>query len=145
MRYRIFPAADGACARFSAAHAGAGSPLDVAGVVFAGAGMGFIPVGYPTAPVVIQRCQLGIGGVIAAGAGIVGAPALFRAGGGFDLVMRQIVVARIDGQLLIGGVIADPAIADLVGLPAGLSAGGRFAIVGNQRMAVIRCPFVGGK
>ena len=47
--------------------------------------------------------------------------------------MLQVVIIRIDGQLLIGGVIA--VLAGLIGLPADLGAGGRFAIVGDQRMA----------
>ena len=59
--------------------------------------MGFVSIGYPIVPVVIQRVRFLIGGVIAAGAGIIGAPALFRAGGGFHLFMAlQIMVVRIN-------------------------------------------------
>ena len=141
---RIFALADGACARLPAAHAGTGFRLGVAGVVFAGAGVGAIAVGYPF-PVVIQRVQTLIRGVIAALAlaGIVGAPALFRAGSGLGLMMLQVVVIRVDGQLLIGGVIA--ALAGIVGAPALFGAGGRFAIVGDQRMAAMRYPIVRGR
>ena len=61
-------------------------------------GCGFcFQLGRPIVPVVIQCVHFLIGYVIAAGAGIVGAPALFRAGGGFHLVMTlQIVVVRIE-------------------------------------------------
>ena len=59
---RIFAFADGAGAHFPAAQAGAGFRLGVAGVIFAGAGMGAVAVGYPF-PVVIQRVQFLIGGV----------------------------------------------------------------------------------
>lgn len=97
MLHRICSAADGACARIPAAHAGAGFRFGVAGIALAGAGMGFVSIGYPIVPVVIQRVRFLIGGVIAAGAGIIGAPALFRAGGGFHLFMAlQIMVVRIN-------------------------------------------------
>ena len=93
---RIFAFADGACACIPAAHAGTGFRLGVAGIALAGAGVGFVSIGHPIVPVVIQCVHFLIGYVIAAGAGIVGAPALFRAGGGFHLVMTlQIVVVRI--------------------------------------------------
>ena len=97
MLLRICSAADGACARIPAAHAGAGFRFGVAGIALAGAGVGFVSIGRPIVPVVIQRVRFLIGGVIAAGAGIVGAPALFRAGGGFHLFMAlQIMVVRIN-------------------------------------------------
>ena len=57
--------------------------------------------------------------------------------------MLQVVVIRVDGQLLIGGVIA--ALAGIVGAPALFRAGGRFAIVGDQRMAAMRYPIVRGR
>ena len=97
----IFAVANGACACLPAVHAGAGLRLGVAGVVFAGAGVGAVAVGRPIVPVVIQCVHFLIGGVIAALAGIVSAPALFRAGSGLALVMLQVVVVRIDGQLLM--------------------------------------------
>lgn len=88
MLLRICSAADGACARIPAAHAGAGFRFGVAGIALAGAGVGFVSIGRPIVPVVIQRVRFLIGGVIAAGAGIVGAPALFRAGGAFTSSWR---------------------------------------------------------
>ena len=93
---RIFAFADGARARFPAAQAGAGFRLGVTGVVFAGAGMGAVAVGYPF-PVVIQRVQFLIGGVNAplALAGFVGYPAKPGAGGGFCIMIIQIMVIRI--------------------------------------------------
>ena len=137
----IFAVANGACARFSAVHAGAGLRPGVAGVVFAGAGVGAVAVGRPIVPVVIQCVHFLIGGIIAALAGVVGFPANLGAGGSLGLVMRQVVVVRIDGQLLIGGVIA--AFAGLIGLPARLCAGGLFAIVEVRQMAAIRYQIVG--
>ena len=139
VRYRIFPAADGACARFAAAHAGAGSLLDVAGVVFTGTGMSFIPVGYPIAPIVIQRRQLRIGGVVAARAGVVGPPAGLGAGGSLRGMGDRVVSQR--RQLRIGGVVA--AGAGIVGLPAGLGAGSGLAGMGNRVMSQRRQLLIG--
>ena len=117
MLRRIFSAAGVARARIPAAHAGAGFRFGVAGIALAGAGVGFVSIGRPIVPVVIQRVRFLIGGVITAGAGIVGAPALFRAGGGFHLFMAlQIVVVRIDiaafksARRLVAAVGTDPVI-----------------------------------
>lgn len=51
---RIFAVANGACACLPAANAGTGFRLGVVGVVFAGAGVGAVTVGYPF-PVVVVR------------------------------------------------------------------------------------------
>ena len=66
------------------------------------------------------RGLLHIGGVIAAGAGIVGVPADGRAGGGLCVVTHTVMALR--GLLHIGGVIA--AGAGLVSVPADGGAGG---------------------
>ena len=129
---RIFSAAGVARARFAAAHAGAGFRLGVAGVVFAGKGMGFIPVRDVNAPVVIQRLQLRIGAVVAAGTGVVGVPALFRAGGGLRGMVEQVVSQR--RQLRISAVVA--AGAGVVGVPADLGTGSRLGLVVDQVVVV---------
>ena len=94
---RIFSLADGAYARLPAGHAGTVFRLGMAGVVFAGAGVGAIAVGYPF-PVVIQRVQTLIRGVIAALAlaDFVGFPARLGAGGRFGIVIIQVMIVRID-------------------------------------------------
>ena len=55
MLHRIFSTTDGAYARIPAAHAGAGFRFGVAGIALAGAGVGFISVGRPSAPVMTQQ------------------------------------------------------------------------------------------
>ena len=85
--------------------------------------------------------QFHIGTVVAAGAGIVGIPADFRAGRSFRFVMHQIVVIRIDGQFHIGTVVA--AGAGIVGLPAGLGAGSGLAGMGNRVMSQRRQLLIG--
>ena len=89
----IFAVANGACACLPAVHAGAGLRLGVAGVVFAGAGVGAVAVGRPIVPVVIQCVQSLIRSVIAALtlAGFVGFPARLGAGGSFGIVIIQIL------------------------------------------------------
>ena len=110
----------------------------MAGVIFAGKGMGFIPVRYVIAPVVSQRVQLRIGGVVAAGAGIVGLPAGLGAGGSLCVMGNRVVSQRV--QLCIGGVVA--AGAGVVGLPAGLDAGGSLCGMGNRVMSQRRQLFI---
>ena len=81
--------------------------------------------------IVAQRSLLRIGGVIAAGAGLVGAPADFGAGRGLGGVVQQIVA---QGSLLrIGGVVA--AGAGHVGIPAGFGAAGGLCGVAYQIVA----------
>lgn len=93
----IFAVANGACACLPAVHAGAGLRLGVAGVVFAGAGVGAVAVGRPIVPVVIQCVQSLIRSVIAALtlAGFVGFPARLGAGGSFGIVIIQIMIVHI--------------------------------------------------
>ena len=50
----IFAVANGACACLPAVHAGAGLRLGVAGVVFAGAGVGAVAVGGPVSPGMVE-------------------------------------------------------------------------------------------
>ena len=71
-----------------------------------------------------QRGQLHIGGVAAAGAGIVGFPAGLRAGSGLGGVMGQAMAGG--GNFRVGGVAAPLARAGFIGFPAGLGAGGGF-------------------
>ena len=104
----------------------------MAGVVFAGKGMGFIPVRYVIAPVVSQRVQLGIGGVIAAGAGVVGLPAGLDAGGSLCGMGNRVVSQR--RQLFISAVVA--AGAGVVGVPADLGTGSRLGLVVDQVVIV---------
>ena len=73
----------------------------------------------------IQRGQLCAGGMVAAGAGFVGVPADFRTGGGFCIVLLQIMIQR--GQLCAGGMVA--AGAGIVSIPALFRTGGRFCCV----------------
>ena len=78
--------------------------------------------------IVFQCRQFHLGGVIAAGAGIVFIPANFGAGGGFGIVVYQIVFQR--RQFHLGGVVA--AGAGIVFVPADFGAGGRLRIVMYQ-------------
>ena len=78
--------------------------------------------------IVFQRRELHLGGVVAAGAGIVFIPANFGAGGRFGVVMHQLVFQRREFHL--GGVVA--AGAGIVFLPANLGAGGGFGVVMHQ-------------
>ena len=81
-----------------------------------------------------------LGGIIAAGAGIVFIPANFGAGGRLRVVVHQIVFQR--RQLHLGGVIT--AGAGIVFLPAGLGAGGRFGVVVHQLVFQRRDFHLGG-
>ena len=78
--------------------------------------------------IVMPQCgQLHIGGVVAAGAGIVGFPANFHAGSGLRGVVGQAMAGS--GNFRVGGVAAALALAGFIGIPAGLGAGGGFGCV----------------
>ena len=81
----------------------------------------------------IMLCrQLHIGGIVAAGAGFVSVPALFRTGRSFCCVLLQIMVQR--GLLCIGGIVA--VFAGIVGVPALFRTGRGFCCVLHQSMVI---------
>ena len=82
--------------------------------------------------IMVQRGYLFAGGIIAAGAGFVSIPTLFRTGGGFCCVLLQIMVQR--GQLFAGGIVA--AGAGVVSIPADFRTGGGFCCMLLQSMVV---------
>ena len=79
-----------------------------------------------------QRGKLHIGGIVAAGAGVVGLPADLGAGGRLGGVMGQAVSTV--GQLHIGGVVA--AGAGIIGLPSDFRAGRGLGLVVDQVVVV---------
>ena len=81
--------------------------------------------------IMVQRGQLRIGGMVAAGAGFVSVPTLFRTGGGFCCVLLQIMLC---GQLFAGGIAA--ADAAVVSVPADFRTGGGFCSVVHQIMVI---------
>ena len=83
---------------------------------------------------VFQRRQFHLGGVIAAGAGIVFIPANFGAGGCLGVVMHQLVFQRRDFHL--GGVSAALTLAGVIFIPANFGAGGRLCVVVHQVVVV---------
>ena len=95
----------------------------------------------------VQCGQLRIGGVVAAGTGVVSIPADFRTGRGFCCVLLQIMVQC--GQLLIGGGIVTTG-AGFVSVPADFRTAGGFCIVMHQIViiwvffAVFRAAFFAG-
>ena len=82
----------------------------------------------------IQRGQLCAGGIVAAGAGFVSVPALFRTGRGFCFVLLQIMIQR--GPHMISGIVAAGAGAAFVSIPAGFRTGGGFCCALLQSMVV---------
>ena len=82
--------------------------------------------------VVVQRGLLRIGGVVAAGAGLIGVPADFGAAGRLRIVRHVVVVQR--GLLHVGGVVA--AGAGFVGVPADMEAGRGLRVVGFEGVGV---------
>ena len=78
----------------------------------------------------VQRGDFLISGIVAAGAGFVGVPALFRAGGGLRVMTHQIMVQR--GDFLISGIVA--AGAGVVSIPALFRAGGGLRVMMHQVM-----------
>ena len=82
---------------------------------------------------VMSQCrQLGISGVVAAGAGVVILPADFGAGRGFSVMVNRFMLKRL--QLRIGGVVA--AGAGIVILPADFGAGCSFTGMVDQVVVV---------
>ena len=75
-----------------------------------------------------QRGLLHVGGVVAAGAGVVGVPADFCAGGSLCVVAHTVMAQR--GLLHVGGVVA--AGAGFVSVPADFCAGGSLRVVGFE-------------
>ena len=90
--------------------------------------------------IVLECGNFHLGGVIAAGAGIVFIPANFGAGGRLRIVVYQVVFQR--KQLHLSGVIA--AGAGIVFLPANFGAGGRFGVVMHQLVFQRRQFHLGG-
>ena len=84
----------------------------------------------------IQRGQLCAGGMVAAGAGFVSVPALFRTGGGLRFMLHQSMVQR--GQLRVGGMVA--AGAGFVGVPALFRAGRGFCFMQYRIMTELLDP-----
>ena len=84
--------------------------------------------------IVFQRRQFHLGGVVAAGAGIVFLPAGLGAGGGFGIVVYQIVFQG--GEFHLGGVSAALALAGVIFIPANFGAGGGLRVVAHQVVVV---------
>ena len=104
----------------------AGAGVQGVAVVLAGARDDLILI------IMSQRGQLHIGGIVAAGAGIVGFPADLGAGSGLAGMVGQAVSPV--GQLHIGGVVA--AGAGIIGLPADFRAGRGLGLVVDQVVVV---------
>ena len=94
-----------------------------------------------THQIMVQRGDFLISGIVAAGAGVVSIPALFRAGGGLRVMMHQVMVQH--GQLCAGGIVAAGAGAGIVS-PALFCAGGGLRYVTHQIMVQCGQLFAGG-
>ncbi len=126
-------AADGALGPFGAG----GRAAAVGGVAGCGlAARALIPmlrrVEFQQGEVMVKRVKLPVGGVITAGAGVIGVPAGLRTGRRLTVVMHKVVLRGDFGVLGVGGIAA--LAAGIVFAPAVLGAGGGFRFVLYQRM-----------
>ena len=85
-----------------------------------------------THQIMVQRGDFLISGIVAAGAGVVSIPALFRAGGGLRFMRHQIMFQC--GDFLISGIVAAQAGTGFVGVPADFRTSGGFCCVLHQIM-----------